>query len=248
MTPNTGGLVAEPAIFFERHWKRAPYLGTVAGGPAGMPTAGDLLDLVDCGLLTHHYFTVVENGERVPASAFTRTREVLNSKIVGIADGAAVSARHADGATILLHEPDQWHAGIHALVRSVAAGLDGTVRATAVLIPAGGSISWPADPDTQRFLITLSGAASCAETTGAVAAGQVLYLPHSQACTMRAASGGTLLLMIAVRETTPAEIARTLIERFIDDRLTSTADEPARVRSDLMAFLREVDGAGESRP
>ena len=176
MTSNTAGAFADSATFFDRYWKRAPYLGVRPDGRATLPTAGDLLDVVDCGLLTHHYFSVLDRGTPVPASAVTRVRDVVGNKVVGMADGELVLGRYAAGATILLHEPDQWHAGIRELVRSVTAGLDGTIRATAALVPAGAEIAWAADPDVQRFLVTLTGPAFCAETAAPLEAGQVLYL------------------------------------------------------------------------
>lgn len=116
------GLVGDAEEFFGEYWARSAVVHRPLSGLAGLITAAEIWDEVDCGLLLHPYLrTFGDDGQ----------------SLAGRVDGSSVRDAFARGATVQLNNVEEWHRPTHALLAALSPGLPGVLRAVAFLSPPG---------------------------------------------------------------------------------------------------------------
>ncbi|MFJ5229270.1 JmjC domain-containing protein [Kitasatospora sp. NPDC088391] len=129
--------VGDPAAFHREHWRRRPAVLRPAHPPAAPMTLADVDAALDSGLLRTPYVELARAGTTVPAAAYTRSTTVGGEPVHGLADPAALLARLADGATLVLRNTEHWHRPTRALTERLQAELGRRVEAFYFVTPPG---------------------------------------------------------------------------------------------------------------
>lgn len=223
---------------------------------------------LDCSLLRHPFFSVVQNHEPVSLDEVGANRVVAGVAYDGYIDGTAVRARLARGATLLLANVHEWHAPMRTVCGDLAQ-LTGC-KTGAVVFWTG-----PDSPglrvhrdDCHVFIVQLAGAkrwrlydvpADAAAwapgfLTGVPAheptvidlqAGDAVYVPKGQAHATESVGGSSLHLSITVREPEYRELIQLALQACtanVPKHRALTGERNERERA-AKAYLEQVADA-----
>ncbi|MGW1864545.1 hypothetical protein ACWCPS_03150 [Streptomyces mauvecolor] len=252
-------LVEDRASFFAAHWNSTPAVFEASDLPTEMLTEREITDMIDCGLLSHPYFSVIKDGKLVNPAATVRSRVVVGNRLNDLVDPDAARRAFCDGATLRLNQPDHWQESVHRLLEVFTEEFSAIVESYAFLAPAGSREQRKRPAGTHTFVIQLEGASEW--TIGGratpevrrygLAADTVLYIPQGMFCEVEVAEKSSLHLECTVIEPNAEETVRAISEAIIerigkDPRSTShhllpTAEKTEWIRIAMGRFLGEPD-------
>jgi bifunctional lysine-specific demethylase and histidyl-hydroxylase NO66 len=130
----------DPRSFLENDWGTRASVRLGGASPDGFE---DLLSLDDVDrfltttALRSPFFRLVEAGERIPESAYTRSGRAGSRPVPGIADPARVTSLFGDGATIVLQGIHRWSEPVTRFCRALELDLGHPCQVNAYITPAG---------------------------------------------------------------------------------------------------------------
>lgn len=264
MNETLQALTGDADAFMREHWGRAPMHRRAGLSP--LISEQEILQTVDCGLLSWPYFSLAGSDGRAPDRQVV-TRRVLNTSLVGFVNRASVLAGLRQGATLQLGQLEDWHPSIGSLVRELSPVFAGQTRAFAVLSPRPAGDTQPADgaslseAGSHQFVLQMSGESvwTLAGTAPAPAEqvfllpGDALYIPHGWPCRAAASGSGgaSLHVTITVTEPTASDVAAALArqlrarldasDRYQRHHLMTVADRVEWVRQEIAACCADTD-------
>jgi lysine-specific demethylase/histidyl-hydroxylase NO66 len=128
-------LVSDPDALQEA-WEVQPLLSRGLGDGEDLLSLDAVARLVDQHGLRLPYFRMVQDGQPLPASDYSRRLGRDRGQLTGVIDPDAVRARLAAGATLVLQGLRFYRAEISALCTGLGAELGHPVHANAYLTPA----------------------------------------------------------------------------------------------------------------
>jgi len=142
--PATGSALARCAgevdAFLASDWGARARMRRRDAGSRGF---GDLLMLDDVDrfltttALRTPFFRLVQSGEHIPESAYTRSGRAGSRDVSGIADPAAVASLFEGGATIVLQGVHRWSEPVTRFCRDLELQLGHACQVNAYVTPAG---------------------------------------------------------------------------------------------------------------
>jgi ribosomal protein L16 Arg81 hydroxylase len=221
--------------FMATYFRRQPVIFDTA--PPAPMTLHDLDAAMASGLLRTPHVDMVKVGEKIPADAYTGTREVLFDRHSGFADGDAIVGLLKEGATLLLRDTEQWHRPTAQLVQRLQEETGRLVQAFFFVTPPGGRGLEVHRDDADVFLLQVAGSKAWTVRTGpgganwkpgpvtgdpgpvlleaTVTEGQVLYIPRGYAHAAVGEQGLSVHLSLTVREVGAAHLARAVAPMLI---------------------------------
>ncbi|BAJ26320.1 MULTISPECIES: cupin domain-containing protein [Kitasatospora] len=245
-----------------------PQVFRPTGRPAGLPGVEELETVLNGGLLRVPYVEMVRDGAVVEPELFCATRTVAGRRESGWADPARISALLAEGATLLLPQLDQWHAGVRAMATDIALHLGRRTEAFCFTTGAGRRGLDVHRDDADVLVVQLAGAKDwtvheppadghwrpgLAPAPGPVALrtaltpGEILYVPRGAPHTATGHRGLSVHLSFTIREATTGRLHAALGE-FLTTPGLPTGDLPERPdTSEVLATAAEVLRLGRER-
>ncbi len=110
---------------------------TDAGGFDDLLTLDDVDRFLTTTALRTPFFRLVQAGERIPESAYTRSGRAGSRDVAGIADPSAVASLFERGATIVLQGLHRWSEPVMRFNRSLELELGHACQVNAYITPAG---------------------------------------------------------------------------------------------------------------
>lgn len=252
-------LVKDRGFFFEEIWNRSPETFETYGLPTGTLTEAEVFDLLDCGLLSYPYVSLIKDGRAVEPSSTVTSRMVAGNRLPDIIDPVSVSRHFTAGATVRLNHPDHWHEASCALTRVLEAEFTAAVRSFAFLTPANSREPRKRATDAHAFIVQLSGSShwyvggldNSTTNRFSLASGCSLYVPHGLTCEVETAEKTSLHLEFTVTEPTAEDTVKAIVEAIIsrldkDPRkdshhLLSMAEKAQWVRDSMNHLLSRPD-------
>jgi mannose-6-phosphate isomerase-like protein (cupin superfamily) len=111
--------------------------GAEGGGFEDLLGLDDVDRFITSTALRTPFFRLVKAGERIDASAYTRSGRAGSRSVDGIADPARVAALFEDGATIVLQGMHRWSEPVARFCRDLELALGHPCQANAYITPAG---------------------------------------------------------------------------------------------------------------
>jgi hypothetical protein len=221
VTVNLRDLVGPPAGFFSDVFGTFPYQYR-SEAAAGLISSRLIWDELACGLLLRPYFDLVTPSGPVRHDAYV-VRNVVNNPLGDYPDVTAVRRHHAAGATVVLKEPELWSPDLAALKTGLEKAFRAEVRTDCYLAPAGPAVPMlDAAGESHAFVVQVEGGSAWAvggdgpgNFTTVLSAGDVDYLPPGADHDVTVGDGGGLLLVVGVREATPAQVAEVMAAMFL---------------------------------
>ncbi|MEU6922432.1 cupin domain-containing protein [Streptomyces sp. NPDC046631] len=231
-------------------------------------TVAELDRILDAGLLTTPYATLVHEDGPVPEERYCSPRVVLGGIDNRYVDAGAVNRLIGEeGATLLLRYVDQWHAGVRELADELAECLQRQVEAFFFLTPPGtqgrpvhrddadvlavqihGSKRWrvyPGPPDGNWQPERVDGDPGDPLLDVVLRQGEVLYVPRGFAHVAEATGGSASAhLSFTVREAGSAHLYAVLEALLLDgDGLPARPNDDAALTgaaNGLIAHFRRT--------
>ena len=131
--------VGEVDRFLVERWARRASMQRAAadGGFDDLLTLDDVDRFLTTTALRTPFFRLVQAGERIPESAYTRSGRAGSRDVAGIADPSAVASLFERGATIVLQGLHRWSEPVMRFNRSLELELGHACQANAYITPAG---------------------------------------------------------------------------------------------------------------
>lgn len=107
------------------------------GGFDDLLTLDDVDRFLTTTALRTPFFRLVQAGERIPESAYTRSGRAGSRDVAGIADPSAVASLFEGGATIVLQGLHRWSEPVMRFNRSLELELGHACQVNAYITPAG---------------------------------------------------------------------------------------------------------------
>jgi ribosomal protein L16 Arg81 hydroxylase len=149
----------DAAAFAAEHWSRTPLLSRAKELPApfdDLLSVADVDELVADRALRTPFFRTVSEGGGLPVPVRTVTAGAR--RIGDLVDGDALSAQHADGATLVLQSVHRMHPPVARFCRALAAELGHATQCNAYITPAGEHQGFDFHHDTHDvFVLQVSG-------------------------------------------------------------------------------------------
>ena len=149
----------DAAAFAADHWSRTPLLSRAKELPApfdDLLSVADVDELVADRALRTPFFRTVSEGGGLPVPVRTVTAGAR--RIGDLVDGDALSAQHADGATLVLQSVHRMHPPVARFCRALAAELGHATQCNAYITPAGEHQGFDFHHDTHDvFVLQVSG-------------------------------------------------------------------------------------------
>ena len=111
--------------------------GAAPGGFDDLLTLDEVDRVLTTTALRTPFFRLVQAGERIPESAYTRTGRAGSRDVSGIVDPAAVAALFEQGATIVLQGMHRWSEPVMRFNRTLELELGHACQVNAYVTPAG---------------------------------------------------------------------------------------------------------------
>ena len=108
-----------------------------SGGFADLLTLDDVDRFLTTTALRTPFFRLVQAGERIPESAYTRSGRAGSRDVSGMADPAAVVSLFDRGATIVLQGMHRWSEPVTRFCRDLELQLGHACQVNAYVTPAG---------------------------------------------------------------------------------------------------------------
>lgn len=212
------------------------------------------LDDVDRFLMTTAirtpFFRLVEAGERIPESVYTRSGRTGSRDVEGMADPARVAALFEDGATLVLQGLHRWSEPVTRFCRDLELELGHACQANAYITPAGAQgLSLHEDPHDvfvlQAFgrkrweLHTAPGEAERPPIAADVGPGDTIYMPAGTPHSAAAQDAISGHLTIGVHVTPWREVLDDVWARQVVDP-SMEGSVPAGWHRDPEGFAREL--------
>ncbi len=118
-------------------WARRASIERDTDGFDDLLTLDDVDRFLTTTALRTPFFRLVQAGERIPESAYTRTGRAGSRDVAGIADASAVAALFERGATIVLQGLHRWSEPVMRFNRSLELELGHACQVNAYITPAG---------------------------------------------------------------------------------------------------------------
>ncbi|MFJ2497697.1 JmjC domain-containing protein [Streptomyces sp. NPDC087539] len=232
--------VGDEQAFHHTLWRRTPAVLHPRTAPMGLLTVAELDTILDAGLLTIPYATLVHEDGPVPEERYCSPRVVLGGIDNRYVDAGAVRRLIGDeGATLLLRYVDQWHAGVREAADGLADCFQRQVEAFFFLTPPGtrgrpvhrddadvlalqihGSKRWrvyPGPPDGNWQPERVDGDPGDPLLDVVLRQGEVLYVPRGFAHAAEATGGSASAhLSFTVREAGSAHLYAVLEALLLD--------------------------------
>lgn len=93
--------------------------------------------VVDSKLMRYPYMLLVQESQPLPIERFVETRQVGSVEVKGYVVPERVWECVADGATLMLHAVEHWHAAVREIAAALEPLTGATVRASVFLTPPG---------------------------------------------------------------------------------------------------------------
>ena len=149
----------DAASFAAEHWSRTPLLSRAKELPSAFDDllhVADVDELVADRALRTPFFRTVSEGGSLPVPVRTVTAGAR--RIGDLVDGDALSAQHADGATLVLQSVHRMHPPVARFCRQLAAELGHATQCNAYITPAGEHQGFDFHHDTHDvFVLQVSG-------------------------------------------------------------------------------------------
>jgi lysine-specific demethylase/histidyl-hydroxylase NO66 len=225
---------------------------------------GDLFSLADADEslasrgLRRPAVRLVQNGDVLPSSKWTRRARTGSVWIDDLVDPAKTLSLFAEGATIVFQSLQRWWPSVAEFCRSLEDALGHPVQANAYLTPAGaagldphhdthdvfvlqvhGSKSWIvrepvlANPLPHQHSDHQEAAAQPVLFEAELEPGDCLYLPRGFVHSARAQREASLHLTLGVLATTAHDVARDLLERAVASEVGLRRALPALGSTDI---------------
>ncbi|MEX1263062.1 MAG: cupin domain-containing protein [Actinomycetota bacterium] len=125
--------------FLADDWARRASIqrGVGPGGFADLLTLDEVDRFLTTTALRTPFFRLVQAGERIPESAYTRSGRAGSRDVPGIADAHAVASLFERGATIVLQGLHRWSEPVTRFNRSLELELGHACQVNAYITPAG---------------------------------------------------------------------------------------------------------------
>jgi hypothetical protein len=214
-------LVGTPAEFFTDVFGVFPYRYESAAA-SYLISSRLIWDELACGLVLRPYFDLVTPAGPVRHDAYV-TRNVVNNPLDGYPDVAVIRRHYAEGATVVLRQPELWSPELAALAGCLEKSFRAEVRTDCYLAPAGAAVPMlDADGESHSFVLQIEGGAEWAvggdgpgHFTTSTAPGDVLYLPPGTDHRATITKDHSLTLVVSVREATATQIAEIVSAMFL---------------------------------
>ncbi|MER5611276.1 cupin domain-containing protein [Streptomyces sp. NPDC002215] len=260
--------VGDEQVFHRTLWRRTPAVLHPRTPLTETLTVAELDRILDAGLLTTPYATLVHEDGPVPEERYCSPRVVLGGIDNRYVDAGAVRRLIGEeGATLLLRYVDQWHAGVRELADGLAECFQRQVEAFFFLTPPGtqgrpvhrddadvlavqihGSKRWrvyPGPPDGNWQPERVDGDPGDPLLDVVLRQGEVLYVPRGFAHVAEATGGSSSAhLSFTVREAGSAHLYAVLEALLLNgDGLPARPNDDAALTvatNDLIAHFRRT--------
>ena len=125
--------------FLADDWARRASIqrGVAPGAFADLLTLDEVDRFLTTTALRTPFFRLVQAGERIPESAYTRSGRAGSRDVAGIADPGAVASLFEGGATIVLQGLHRWSEPVTRFTRGLELELGHACQVNAYITPAG---------------------------------------------------------------------------------------------------------------
>jgi hypothetical protein len=129
----------DPGAFLRDTWGRraALHRGEAPGGFADLLTFDEVDRLLTTTSLRTPAFRLVQAGEAIPESTYTRSGTTGSRPVSGLVDAARVAERFRQGATIVLQGLHRYHEPVARFCRELELSLGHPCQANAYITPPG---------------------------------------------------------------------------------------------------------------
>ena len=222
--------------FLRGTWGRRPRIheGEDPLGFADLLTLDDVDRILSTTSLRTPAFRLVEAGEQIPESAYTRSGTTGSKPVAGMADPARVFERFRDGATIVFQGLHRYHEPVTRFSRELEVELGHPCQVNAYVTPAGAQGLELHDDPHDVFVLQAFGRKSWEIHTAPgehereplrteIGPGDCIYMPTGTshaASTQRSLSGH---LTVGVHVVAWRELVRAALDRVAAD---PSLDEP----------------------
>ena len=142
--------------FATRHWSRTPLLSRGIDNYTDLLASADVDELIAERALREPFFRMVSGGQGV--GRLTRSATAGNRRISDLVDADALSARHGEGATLVLQSLHRLHPPVVRFCRQLAAELGHPTQCNAYVTPGGEAQGFAFHHDTHDvFVLQVSG-------------------------------------------------------------------------------------------
>jgi bifunctional lysine-specific demethylase and histidyl-hydroxylase NO66 len=246
----------DPRAFFTDAWGRRALVrpGAEPGGFADLLTLDDVDRFLTTTALRTPFFRLVEAGEQIPESAYTRAGRTGSREVQGIADPARVAALFERGATIVLQGLHRWSEPVARFCRDLELELGHPCQVNAYVTPPGAQgLDLHEDPHDvfvlQAFgrkrweVHTAPREEPRAPLDAEIGAGDTIYMPAGKPHAARAQAVLSGHLTVGVHVATWREVVTGVVGRALAGR-----DDPVAAgwTEDTEAFAKELEGRLET--
>lgn len=230
-----GLLVEDPAVL-EDSWEREPFVSSPGGDMDAVLTVQDVQGLLEQGLPLSAV-RLFQEGRQIPQSTFARRRVAGGRDRSGLADAAAVTAKVAAGATLVVDDLETFHPPLAAFAAELSKVTGYDADCTVFLTPSGrsrglaphqdpvsgflrqlhGSKRWRVSPGQERWPARRTGYDAGGTPDRApqldvvLKEGQCLYIPRGYVHVGETTDGPSAHLSVGLRAATWGEVLRTLV-------------------------------------
>jgi len=249
--PPLARCIGDPEGFLRGTWGRRP---TIHGGEdplgfADLLTLDDVDRILSTTSLRTPAFRLVEAGEQIPETAYTRSGTTGSKRVAGMADPARVFELFREGATIVFQGLHRYHEPVTRFCRELEIELGHPCQVNAYVTPAGAQGLELHDDPHDVFVLQAFGRKSWEIHTAPgedereplraeIGPGDCIYMPTGTphtASTQRSLSGH---LTVGVHVVAWRELVRAALDRITSD---PSLDEPIPA-----GWPADVEGLGRS--
>ena len=228
--PPLARCIGDARGFLDGTWGRRPtvHAGQDPLGFADLLTLDDVDRILSTTSLRTPAFRLVEAGEQIPESAYTRSGTTGSKPVAGMADPARVFELFRDGATIVLQGLHRYHEPVTRFCRELEVELGHPCQVNAYVTPAGAQGLELHDDPHDVFVLQAFGRKSWEIHTAPgedereplraeIGPGDCIYMPTGTphaASTQRSLSGH---LTVGVHVVAWRELVRAALDRIAAD-------------------------------
>lgn len=199
----------------------------------------DFKRVIDLPLLRRPYFTVLKKGVAADPEMVTRTERVGSYSVTGLANGPAIHAAMAQGATVKLNQLEDWHRPSRDLVDELSQQIPAEVKSYVFFTPRASRGTRPHRDACHVIVVQLAGSKdwrlySQPEHVNARAGlidvdlddcthrftmepGDLLYLPHGWGHVPHTRDQDSLHLTLTLTEPTPMDLVEAMLDTFREE-------------------------------
>jgi lysine-specific demethylase/histidyl-hydroxylase NO66 len=249
--PPLARCIGDAEDFLRATWGRRPIVhpGEDPLGFADLLTLDDVDRILSTTSLRTPAFRLVEAGEQIPETAYTRSGTTGSKRVAGMADPARVFELFRDGATIVFQGRHRYHEPVTRFCRELEIELGHPCQVNAYVTPAGAQGLELHDDPHDVFVLQAFGRKSWEIHTAPsedrreplradIGPGDCIYMPTGTphaASTQRSLSGH---LTVGVHVVAWRELVRAAFDRIAAD---PSLDEPIPP-----GWPSDVEGLGRS--